>query len=885
MGTGTRRRDRRARAPARPRATASGCSPHERDREALARAYRARAASSCPASSRRSGSSPSRPPRAARPWSPARPRRRRARSAPLADTFAPGDVDGLLAAIERARAREPDRLAAARFAAAHRWEHAFAAELADLEALAAADEGARTARRRAARRRARDVPALRADPRLARRPRRRPRDAAGHPGAAAAPVHALARPSWPTGCSTAATPATRSPSTASSTGGRARAAAARPCGSWQGGDAAEFPGPDADATAAGVEAGRRILAAAGLPPRGFVAPGYAYTGALRAAPRRSASTGGRRCSRLHGRAPSRSPGAVPRHVRPRSSARRRRRSCAPARPLPASCCGSTCTRPTSTTRATCSRSSGCCERAARRDGGDLRRPLLKGGAVLRANWREGVRRDGTPFAFTCPSPRRYQHQWYWDSCFHAIAWSHIDPGAGARGAAHAAARRARRRLRPAHRVLAGVAALAPRAALRDRRLPRRHRDGVDPDAAARGRVGARRRPATREFAPSLAPLQAHARWLIRERDPDGDGLITILLPDESGLDDSPKYDAGLRPARALAARLRAARPALPARPLERARRSPATTDEHVEDVLVNVAHALSLRALARLTGEPEWDAHAARTETALLERCWDERRGLFFDLAGRDERRVEVSTWSSLAPLALATAIPREIRERLAERAPAATRAATARASACRRCRWRSRRSGPGFNAYRHVARRGLDEHRVAAGRRACGRSARTTRPTRSRSGVAGRGRAQRLPRVLPPAHRRRPRRAALRLRRRSLLDLPTGFCPPTAGSAIRRETARRHPRTDRRRLPARDPRRRGPRRGGARALARHQPVQAGVLGLRSRRRDRRGRGGAGGHASSASRRTASTRPAKWENPSRRRPSTTRWPRSPPTAS
>ena len=53
----------------------------------------------------------------------------------LAETFAPGDGDGLLAAIERARAREPDRLAAARFAAANRWETAFAGELGDLEAL------------------------------------------------------------------------------------------------------------------------------------------------------------------------------------------------------------------------------------------------------------------------------------------------------------------------------------------------------------------------------------------------------------------------------------------------------------------------------------------------------------------------------------------------------------------------------------------------------------------------------------------------------------------------------------------------------------------------------------------------------------------------------
>ena len=41
---------------------------------------------------------------------------------------------------------------------------------------------------------------------------------------------------------------------------------------------------------------------------------------------------------------------------------------------------------------------------------------------------------------------------------------------------------------------------------------------------------------------SLHALEAHLDWLERERDVDGDGLITIILPDESGLDDSPKYD-------------------------------------------------------------------------------------------------------------------------------------------------------------------------------------------------------------------------------------------------------------------------------------------------------------------------------------------------------
>jgi predicted deacetylase len=45
---------------------------------------------------------------------------------------------------------------------------------------------------------------------------------------------------------------------------------------------AEYPGLDAASTIASVEAGRKVLTGAGLEPRGFVAPGYAYTGALRA---------------------------------------------------------------------------------------------------------------------------------------------------------------------------------------------------------------------------------------------------------------------------------------------------------------------------------------------------------------------------------------------------------------------------------------------------------------------------------------------------------------------------------------------------------------------------------------------------------------------------
>jgi predicted deacetylase len=51
--------------------------------------------------------------------------------------------------------------------------------------------------------------------------------------------------------------------------------------SWQGGSAAEFPGLGAYETAQRVRAGRRLLNEIELDPLGFVAPGYAYTRALR----------------------------------------------------------------------------------------------------------------------------------------------------------------------------------------------------------------------------------------------------------------------------------------------------------------------------------------------------------------------------------------------------------------------------------------------------------------------------------------------------------------------------------------------------------------------------------------------------------------------------
>ncbi len=288
--------------------------------------------------------------------------------------------------------------------------------------------------------------------------------------------------------------------------------------------------------------------------------------------------------------------------------------------------------------------------------------------VLRANWREGTRGDGVPFAYTCPAPPRYRHMWHWDSCFHAIAWRLVDPAR-----ARAELRTVLRSGRPdgflPHTVFWDAPAGWRRAPLYATRglFGDRCTETIGPPLLAFAwELVADASPDGPGFrAEAVAQLAAHLRWLEHHRDPDRDGLLTIVVPDESGLDDSPKYAPVFR-------RMTHDRAGY-ALLLERGRRARwdshtliARHDHHLEDVWVNVAFALSLHAMARLSGDAGWAAKGRRVEQALLDRCLDERTGLFFDLAGRREQPVRISTWSALSPLVL-PGLPDSVRRRIVE--------------------------------------------------------------------------------------------------------------------------------------------------------------------------------------------------------------------------
>lgn len=267
--------------------------------------------------------------------------------------------------------------------------------------------------------------------------------------------------------------------------------------------------------------------------------------------------------------------------------------------------------------------------------------------TLASNWAVGDR-DGVPFAYTRPSPERYRWQWYWDSCFSAIAWRRFDR------------ERSRREL------------CTLLSAARDDGFIGHTIFWEGPPGGVRHlfyNVIERRDLTTATIQPpmlawawqvavgdpALEPeIVAHHDFIKRERDLEGDGLLWLIQPDESGMDASPQFDPIWRHRaqglpgfvqlvhrnRKLGFRISAVREA--GGPI-------------VCEVVTNVLHGLSQLALGRrsVTG-------------ALIDRLYDERSGLFVAQAWPSPAKRIPVVWSALAPLALPD-LPEAIGRRLVE--------------------------------------------------------------------------------------------------------------------------------------------------------------------------------------------------------------------------
>ncbi len=161
--------------------------------------------------------------------------------------------------------------------------------------------------------------------------------------------------------------------------------------------------------------------------------------------------------------------------------------------------------------------------------------------VLEDNWRGG---------HTIPAEGLYPHQWLWDSCFIAIGLRHID------------VKRAQTELRNllrgqwANGMIPHMIFADSDKSSSDKRMWQSWRNPNSPDklstsgitqpamlAEAVVKTGQslklhERRSWYQDMYPALV---AHHQWLYNDRDPHQEGLILLIHPWESGLDNSPPW--------------------------------------------------------------------------------------------------------------------------------------------------------------------------------------------------------------------------------------------------------------------------------------------------------------------------------------------------------
>src|SRR3990167_4554974 len=256
--------------------------------------------------------------------------------------------------------------------------------------------------------------------------------------------------------------------------------------------------------------------------------------------------------------------------------------------------------------------------------------------------------------YTIPSADHYPYQWLWDSCFHAIILAKFEP----------AAAKAELKALLSKQFESG---LIPHIIYWSPGILHLFRWGVEgtssltqPPMLAYAAWEAHNRDLDTPFLQSIFPgLVSYYRYLLTERDPHGRHLASIINPDESGEDNSPRFDAplGVAPGVTLKDHLEK-RTELVDRNRECNFEAGTCMRDFfwVKDVLFNTVLVENLRALSKIAAylkhaeyEHSFGGEAEAVASAMRERMFE--GGVDWSTMGAEFAKLKVATWAHFVPL------------------------------------------------------------------------------------------------------------------------------------------------------------------------------------------------------------------------------------------
>lgn len=295
--------------------------------------------------------------------------------------------------------------------------------------------------------------------------------------------------------------------------------------------------------------------------------------------------------------------------------------------------------------------------------------------VLKENLREADY-NGKHYRYTVPSAKAYPFQWFWDSCFHAIALCKLGDFDSAKAEidsllAHQQSdgfiphltywdkSKTDFRFFSYHwletKPFASILPFFPK--------PNHSQEIQPPVLALAGHKVFEASKDKKWYASVLPKIELYYRWLENNRCTGNSHLISIIAPYESGMDQSPPYDIfmdvyGKKPKEIiLTGKMTLFKNKL------------LGYDSNliklfgpflVSDVLVNSIYAQNLYIL----GHKE---KSTKVLDSLIKYCWDEERGLFFNIDSRTKQKAKIATVASLMPLII-PGLPKEIAEILVKK-------------------------------------------------------------------------------------------------------------------------------------------------------------------------------------------------------------------------
>lgn len=271
----------------------------------------------------------------------------------------------------------------------------------------------------------------------------------------------------------------------------------------------------------------------------------------------------------------------------------------------------------------------------------------------------------TKYRFIAPAIKEYTYQWLWDTSFHAIVLTHLD------------LEWAKQEIRTfllgqwndgfvPHVIFWGdKKIMAPWTYIESKIWFRPRTTAItQPPALALAAEYIYKKDNDKEFLREVLPkIAAFHRWLISHRDLDEDGLISIISPNESGMDELPVFQYVMGYHAQDVTRLHYYyRKADLLNQINNFNSKRILRKDYfnVEELVFNTIYIEASRSLARLFKELDdmneatfFAAAAEKAEDTLLIKCWNPTDKIFYSLYGAGEHHAKIKTVASLVPLFL----------------------------------------------------------------------------------------------------------------------------------------------------------------------------------------------------------------------------------------